>query len=136
MLRKEADGLHWIASGMSNYASAAETFLEYLLIPIHVTGGQPGRGTEITTLRCANAMQSMTNIFIKEGQVMIGTEYHKSMAVMDQLKVIPRFLPDRVGKLLVIYLAAVLPFRQLMDRNAFVLSGLARMEIGLGLFRV
>ena len=122
MLRKDTDGLHWIASGMGNYASAAEMFLEYLLILIHVTGGQPRRGTEITTLRYANAMQSMRNIFIKEGQVMIVTEYHKSMAVMDQLKVIPRFLPDRVGKLLVIYLADVLPFRQLMDRKAAMLT--------------
>lgn len=41
----------------------------------------------------------------------------------DQVKVIPRFLPHwRVGKLLVVYLADVLPFRQLMDRKAAMLT--------------
>ena len=31
---------------------------------------------------------------MKEGQVMIVTEYHKSMAAKDQVKVILRFLPE------------------------------------------
>ena len=122
MLRKEENRLQWIASGIADCESAVERFLEYLLILIHITGGQPGRGTGITMLRYANAMQSMRNIFIKEGQVMIVTEYHKSVVVMDQLKVIPRFLPERVGKLLVIYLADVLPFRQLLDRKTAMLA--------------
>jgi hypothetical protein len=108
MLMEERGGLDWIASGIRDYESAVKRFLEYRLILIHITGGQPGRGTEITTLRYANAMQSMRNIFVKEGKVMFVTEYHKSMAVMDQVKAIPRFLPERVGKLLVVYLADVL----------------------------
>jgi hypothetical protein len=122
MLRKEGDELQWISSGIADYESVVERLLEFLLILIHITGGQPGRGTEITTLRYANAMQSMRNIFIKEGQVMIVTEYNKSVAVMDQVKVIPRFLPEQVGKLLVIYLADVLPIRQLFDRKAAMLT--------------
>ena len=121
MLKGESNGLEWMASGIREYESTVERFLEYLLILIHITGGQPGRGTEITTLRYANVMQSMRNIFVKEGRVMIVTEYHKSMAVTDQVKMIPRFLPERVGKLLVVYLADVLPFRQLMDRKAGML---------------
>ena len=122
MMRVKRGKLEWIASGIKDYESAVERFLEYLLILIHIMGGQPGWGTEITTLRYANAMQSMRNIFMKEGRVMVVTEYHKSMAMTDQLKVIPRFLPERVGKLLVIYLADVLPFRQLMDRKAAMLQ--------------
>jgi hypothetical protein len=119
MLRKEKEGL---ASGIRDYESAVGKFLEYLLILIHITGGQPGCGTEITTLRYANATQSMRNVFVKEGRVMIVTEYHKSIAVADQVKVIPRFLPERVGRLLVVYLADVLPFHQLMDRKAAMLT--------------
>jgi len=122
MLRKGREVLDWIGSGIRDYEWAVGKFLEYLLILIHITGGQPGRGTEITTLRYANAMQTIRNIFVKEGRVMIVTEYHKSMAVTDQVKVIPRFLPERVGKLLVVYLADVLPFRQLMDRKAGMLT--------------
>jgi len=93
-LRKETNGLQWISKGVRDYESAAKRFLEYLLILTHITGGQPGRGTEIMTLRYANAMQSMRNVFVKEGQVMIVTEYHKSMAMMGQVKIIPRFLSE------------------------------------------
>ena len=62
-------GAALMASGIGDYESAVERFLEYLLILIHMTGGQPGLETEITTLRYANAMQSIRNIFVKEGQV-------------------------------------------------------------------
>jgi len=110
MLKKEVDRLQWIASGIADYESSVERFLEYLLILIHITGSQQGCGTEITTLRYANAIQSMRNIFIKEAQVMIVTKNHESVVVTDQLKVISRFLRERVGKLLVIYVADVLPF--------------------------
>src|SRR6266516_2929009 len=77
---------------------------------------------EITTLRYENAMQALRNIFMNQGQMMIVTSYHKSMAMTDQLKVIPRFLSERVSKLLIIYLADVLPFRQMMDRNVGMLA--------------
>jgi len=107
--------------GVGDYESAVKTFLKYLLILIHIMGGQPGRAIEITTLRYANAMQSMRNIFVKDGQLMIVTEYHKSTVVTDQVKLIPRFLPERVRKLLVVYLADVLPFYQLMNRKASML---------------
>src|SRR5579859_1198667 len=92
------------------------------IILVHITGGQPGRGTEITTLRYANSMQTLRNIFVKEGQVMIMTENHKSEAMTDQSKVIPRFLCSRVSKLLVVYLSDVLPFRQLMARSTGMLG--------------
>ena len=44
------------------------------------------------------------------------------MIVTDQLKVIPKFLAERIGKLLVIYPADVLPFRQLLDRKTVMLA--------------
>ena len=53
---------------------------------------------------------------------MVVTEYHKSLVTTDQTKVVPRFLPERVGKMLVTYLSDVFPFRQLMDRKAGMLG--------------
>jgi hypothetical protein len=53
---------------------------------------------------------------------MIVTNYHKSVAMTDKLKVIPRFLSQRVGKMLVAYLADVLPFRQMMDWSTGILT--------------
>jgi len=40
------------------------------------------------------------------------TRYHKSQALFDTPKIIPRFLPHRVGQLLVVYLAYLQLFRE------------------------
>jgi hypothetical protein len=47
--------------------------------------------------------------------VLLVTAYHKSQAITRQHKVIARFLPSRVGQLLVAYLAEVLPLVALLD---------------------
>jgi superfamily II DNA helicase RecQ len=120
MYKTEQGAFTWKAKGIRKYEWAVEKFLEHLLILIHITGGQPGRGTEITTLKYANSMGALRNVFIYDGQVMLVTEYHKSVTITDQLKVIPRFLPERVGKMLIIYLAYVLPFRQLLDQSTSI----------------
>jgi hypothetical protein len=44
MMKMEAGGLRFKAKGVNDYESSVQTFLEYMLILIHVTGGQPGRG--------------------------------------------------------------------------------------------
>jgi len=100
------------------YTSKVEAFLEYLLILIHLTGGQPARGTELTTIRYRNVLQNLRNIYIEDGQVMVVTEVHKSQTIMDAPRVISRFLPSRVGQLLVIYLTDILPFRRMIDRES------------------
>ena len=48
------------------------------------------------------------------------THYHKSLNVTDQLKVIPRFLPNVVGIILIVYLSEILPFIQLFDPDISV----------------
>ena len=52
------------------------------------------------------------NIFIMDGQVVVITRYHKSQALFNTPKIIPRFLPYRVRQLLVVYLAYLQPFRE------------------------
>ena len=115
MVSVETEGIQFSRKAIANYRKKAETFLEQLLILIHITGGQPARGTEITVLRHMNAQQNMRNIYVQDGRVMLVTRYHKAQALTGQLRVIPRFLPTRVGQLLVAYLADVLPFLQLLD---------------------
>ena len=85
-------------------------FLELILFLVHVMAGQPGRGMEITAIRYANSMNAHRNIFIYDGQVMILTQYHKSIVITDQLKVIPRFLPPCVGQMWTVYLTHILPY--------------------------
>jgi len=94
-----------------------------------LTCGQFGRGTEITSLLYMNTMDTNRNILIEDGQVMFVTEYHKSLAVMDDVKACSIYLVlvavgDRsfqgschivLSRLLVLYLTDVLPFQFLVN---------------------
>jgi hypothetical protein len=51
------------------------------------TCGLSGRGTEMTSLRWMNTMDGDRSIYIEDQQLMFVTEYHKSMALMDDQKV-------------------------------------------------
>jgi hypothetical protein len=44
---------------------------------VHLTAGQPARGTEITNIRCRNT-KTKRNIFITNGLVCIKTKYQKN----------------------------------------------------------
>ena len=57
------------------------------------------------------------NIYIIDGRVAYVTRYHKSQALFGETKVIPRFLPWRVGQLLAVYLAYVQPFSETLDQK-------------------
>jgi superfamily II DNA helicase RecQ len=102
----------WSRLEVRNYLRKVDRFRELLLFCIHVTGGQPARGTEITSIRFRNGFQQDRNVFAIQGHMVIVTRYHKSQSQFDKPKVIPRFLPWRVGQLLAIYLAYVQPFQQ------------------------
>jgi Helicase conserved C-terminal domain/Orsellinic acid/F9775 biosynthesis cluster protein D/DEAD/DEAH box helicase len=103
---------YWRASPIRRYLRQVERFLTLLLFCVHTTGGQPARGTEVLSVRFRNGGFQDRNIFIMDGQVVVITRYHKSQALFDTPKIIPRFLPRRVGQLLVVYLAYLQPFRE------------------------
>jgi hypothetical protein len=115
MAKVETEGIRFKPEAVAKYKRKVEQLMEQLLILVHVTGGQPARGTEITILRYLNAQQNMRNVYIQDGRVVLVTRYHKAQVSTGQLRVIPRFLPTGVGQLLVTYLADVLPFVQLLN---------------------
>lgn len=106
-------------AGVKQYRKQVKRFQEYLFMLIHITGGQPARGTEISSILRRDSMVSDRNIFVLGGQVCVITQYHKSMAITDQEKVIPRWLPAKVGQLTVIFLVYVQAF---MDATNAVLK--------------
>ncbi|KAK2927994.1 hypothetical protein FoTM2_013170 [Fusarium oxysporum f. sp. vasinfectum] len=98
-------------------------FEEFLLLLAHITGGQPSRGEEITGLRLINGINRDRNIFIIDGEVILVTQYHKSLAHFDSPKVIPRFLPRRIGQLFVIYIIYIRPLTDRWEANKWELYG-------------
>ena len=49
----------------------------------HFTRGQPSRGEEITGLRLVNSINRDRNIFVIDREVVLATQYHKSLAHFD-----------------------------------------------------
>jgi len=74
-----ADG-QWSVKAVRQYMRQMDRFLELLLCSVHVTSGQPGRGSEITTIRHRNGVLQDRNIFVVDGQVMTVVRYHKSQS--------------------------------------------------------
>lgn len=84
------------------YLENVAEFRQYMLLLMHLTGGQPARGTEILGIRHTNRRIGVSgNIFVDDGLVSSITEYHKGYNTSGKSKVIHRFLPREVGELLV-----------------------------------
>jgi len=101
---------------VERYMDRVVAFREKLIALMHITGGQPGRATEILSVRHSNTIKGgHRNIFIEDGMVVYVTRYHKGYAVSGDVKIIHRYLPREVGELLVWYLWLVLPFQQRLE---------------------
>jgi superfamily II DNA helicase RecQ len=90
---------------------------ETLLVLVHTWGGLPGRGPEITTLRHCDSWQLLRNIFMLDGQVMIVTDRDKMKAIRDNGRKVARFMPDRIGRMIVAYITWLLPTERVLRRE-------------------
>jgi len=94
---------------------AVTAFQETLLLLVYLTGGQPPRRKELTTLQWANSWSRMRNIFVVDGTVAVITEYNKSEVRSGRPKVVVRYLPRAVGRMVVAFVAEVVPFAEFLD---------------------
>ena len=104
----------WQRRETRKYLRRVDHFRELLLLCVHWTGGQPARGTEITSVRYKNGYMQDRNVFAVHGHMAVVTRYHKSASQYDQPKVVPRFLAWRVGQLMAVYLAYARPLQELL----------------------
>jgi RecQ family ATP-dependent DNA helicase len=101
---------------VERYMSRVVAFREKLIVLTHLTGGQPGRGPEVMSIRHSNTIKGEhRNMFIEDGMVVFATRYHKGYAVKGDIKIIHRYLPREVGELVVWYMWLVLPFQQQLE---------------------
>ena len=87
MFERGGDSMEITNTARAKYNHCDEQFRELLAILIMFVCGISGRGTEMTSLRWMNTMDGDRSIYIEDGQVMVVTEYHKSMSLMDDQKV-------------------------------------------------
>ena len=74
-------------AGVDEYEADETKFRELLAILIMITCGLSGRGTKMTSLRYVNTMEGDRSIYVEDSQMMFIIEYHKSMVLMDEVKV-------------------------------------------------
>ncbi|OOO04500.1 hypothetical protein AFCA_000004 [Aspergillus flavus] len=119
-VRQSDSQVIWQKPHVDHYLKQVEAFLQRLLLLIHITGGQPGRATELLSLRHSNTVHGRhRNIFIEHGLVSTVTTYHKGYSISNTTKIIHRYLPKPVSELVVYYLWLILPFCQALQRQAF-----------------
>ena len=125
----------WYIRRVRRYIRKIDTFLKLLLFIVHITAGQLARGTEIILCRYRNRLLQDRNVFVIDRQVVFITRYYKLQSLVDAPKVIPRFLPQRVGQLVVLYLAYVLPFQERLieyiqryKRSDYIQAGKHRVQ--------
>ena len=70
----------WNMKQVKRYLRQVEYFLGLKLVGIHIASRQPGRGTEVTTMRDRNGVLQDRNIFVVDGQVITIVRYHKSQS--------------------------------------------------------
>ena len=109
----------WNQKVCQDYLVLVDAFLERLLLLIHLTAGQPARGSEILSLRHVNTVNGHhRNVFIEGGMVSTVTTYHKGYSTTGNTKIIHRYLPKEVGELLIYYLWLVQPFCRKLEMLA------------------
>ena len=81
------DAIEFSEAAKDEYNKWDVQFREILALLMMFTCGLSGRGTEMTSLRWLNTMDGDRSIYIEDYQIMFVTEYHKSMALMDDQKV-------------------------------------------------
>jgi len=103
----------WKEKALKGYSRLLQRFREKLWMLMHMSGGQPGRTTEVMGIRMSNtANGGIRNIFAHSGMICFVTSYHKNFRSSGNPKVIHRYLPREIGELLVWYLWLILPFWQ------------------------
>jgi superfamily II DNA helicase RecQ len=102
----------WRTAWVAAYRDALSRFRKALLVLVHMTGGQPARGTELVTVRYRNAggKGETRGLFIEDGLVVLMTQYHKGLSTSGKQKVVHRYVPREVGELVVYYIWLALPF--------------------------
>jgi superfamily II DNA helicase RecQ len=72
-------------------------------------------------MRLVNGINRDRSVFVIDREMVLVTQYHKSLAHFDSPRVIPRFLPERVGQLMVMYMVYIRPLTDRWEADRWAL---------------
>jgi len=96
-------------NAMKKFMKQSSELLEVIFVLHHVLGGMPSRGTEYIGLMFRSTAHVSRAVFGHDDQLMIAQTYSKTVSACDRGKVVCRFLPPNVSKLVVAALVMVRP---------------------------
>ncbi|EXK78037.1 hypothetical protein FOQG_17267 [Fusarium oxysporum f. sp. raphani 54005] len=102
-------GTDWQVDTCIAYLNAGIDLSKLTFAASHLSGGLPGRGTEITTVRYINTTPAIRNVFFRRGQMIIIISYNKARASNNYAFYIVRYLPRELSESLLRYLAIIRP---------------------------
>lgn len=105
----------WKIIQIDDWLTLLYRFRRLLLVATHIWSGQPGRGPEVMSMRYCDTQQQLRNVFVFDGQVLLITDRDKNRAIRGIGRKVARFLPDSIGRLMVAYIAWVLPFERMLQ---------------------
>ena len=107
----------WRPRAVRQWLRQLSQFRQQMLVLSHTWAGQPGRGPEVMTMRYCDTWQVQRNVYVYGGQVMLVTDRDKMKAIRDIGRKVARFLPERIGRMLLAYILWVLPAERLLRRQ-------------------
>lgn len=111
-------------SKLERFNRDINTFVTYLALAIYLFSGGPLRGTELTTILFKN-IESKTRSLLynkEEGVFTILTDWRKSSNITRTEKTNIRFIPPRLSKLVIVYILYIIPFKEYINREYFILD--------------
>ena len=91
---------------------------------MHSTYGYPSRGTELETAQWVNSNGNPRNIFIYGKTVCFCFTYNKTNNLTNNDRAIPRFVPEEVARIIIIYIGIVKSFLEYLnsEKSNFLIS--------------
>jgi hypothetical protein len=97
MMEHTGDNLSFNPAVVKSYEEWDVRFRRILLVLLCLTCGLSGRGTEMTSMKYMNTLIGDRGLVLKAGQFMAISEYNKTQAITDELKVRSR-LKELMGR--------------------------------------
>lgn len=96
-------------SAVENWLHEVQAFTKLIVFLVHVTGGLPGRATELAALQVRNTAVSQRHVMFVGNNLVLKPTYNKTNSMLKREKVIYRFLVARVRDLYLKYFILVRP---------------------------
>ena len=99
----------WDKTQVETWLKVTNEACDWLLVCMHLTYGQPARGSELCSLLYSNSSHGQRHLFWARGTLMLATQYDKSRSLTQRNKLIARFFPKRLAQLMKLYLLYIRP---------------------------